>query len=69
MNIDEEFLELLTDDGEIKSDVSLPVADHLKDVASRIKSIFEDGKKECLVTVINVMGTEQVIEVREGAEV
>ena len=69
MNIDEDFLELLQDDGEIKSDVALPNAEHLKDVAAKIKEIFEEGKKECLVTVINVMGTEQVTEVREGADV
>jgi len=34
MNIDDEYLELLTGDGEIKADVSLPTAEHLKDVAS-----------------------------------
>ena len=69
LNIDDESLELLTPEGEVKSDVNLPTADHLKDVKSLIKSIFDAGKKECLITVINVMGTEQVTEVREGAEV
>ena len=69
LNIDEETLELLDKDGEVKSDINLPTLEHLKDVATNIKHIFEEGKKECLVTVINVMGTEVAIEVREGGEV
>lgn len=68
LNIDDTTLELLDGNGEVKSDVNLPEADHLKEVSSKIQSIFEEGKKECLVTVINCMGTEQVTEVREGAD-
>lgn len=37
LNIEDETLELLTADGEVKSDVNLPNADHLKDVAAKIK--------------------------------
>ena len=69
LNIDDEVLQLLTPDGEVKEDVNLPSAGHLKDVAKKIKDIFEEGKRECLVTVINTMGSEQVIEAKEGAEV
>lgn len=68
LNIDDDTLELLDSNGEVKSDVNLPSEEHLKDVKSRIVSIFEEGKKECLVTVLNCMGTELVIEVREGAD-
>jgi hypothetical protein len=34
----------------------------------KIKETFEEGKKECLITVLSTMGTEQVIESREGAD-
>lgn len=69
LNIDDTTLELLTAEGEVKADVNLPEDDHLKDVANKIKNIFEEGKKECLVTVLATMGKEVVIECREGAEV
>ena len=69
LNIDDTTLELLTAEGEVKSDVNLPEDDHLKDVANKIKNIFEEGKKECLVTVLATMGKEVVIECREGNDV
>lgn len=69
LNIDDNTLELLTKEGEMKSDVNVPEDEHLKDVVSKMKTIFEEGKKECLVTVLSCMGTEQVIDAREGAEV
>ena len=69
LNIDDNTLELLTKEGEVKSDVNLPEDEHLKDIVSKLKEIFEAGEKECLVTVLNCMGTEQVVDVREGAAV
>ena len=69
LNIDDNALELLDGNGEVKSDVNLPEAEHLKDIATKIKEIFEEGKKECLVTVIACMGKEVCTEVREGADV
>ena len=53
----------------MKEDVSLPEDEHLKDVVAKIKEIFEAGKKECKVTVLDCMGTEQVVDVREGDDV
>ena len=69
LNIDDEQLELLDAQGVQKSDVNLPSEEHLKDVADNMKRIFDEGKRECLVTVLDTMGKELVIEVREGAEV
>jgi translation initiation factor 5A len=69
LNIDDTTLELLDSQGEMKSDVNLPEEEHLKDVANMIKRVFDEGKKECLVTVISTLGKEIVIECREGAEV
>ena len=68
LNIDEESLQLLDKEGEMKEDVNLPEQEHLKDVKLKIKETFEEGKKECLITVLSTMGTEQVIECREGAD-
>lgn len=69
LNIDDTALELLDTNGEVKSDVNLPEEDHLKDIANKIKEIFEAGKKECLVTVLTCLGKELAIEVREGSDV
>lgn len=68
LNIEDTQLEVLTKEGEMKSDINLPEEDHLKDVKANIIRIFEEGKKECLVTVLTALGKEQVIEVREGAD-
>ena len=68
LNIDDNQLELMDKNGEIKSDVNLPDAEHLKDIAKEIQRIFEEGKKECLVTVISCLGQEVVVECREGAD-
>jgi len=69
LNIDDRTLELLTPEGEVKSDVNLPEAEHLLDIAKEIQRVFDEGKKECLVTVIATMNKEVVTECREGAEV
>ena len=46
----------------------MPEADHLKEVCQKILEIFKKGDKECLVTVIDTLGQEQVSAVREGQE-
>ena len=67
INIDDEgFCTLMTDSGETKEDLKLPDDEWLKDVASRIKEIFEAGKNECLITVVSALGTEKILTVREG---
>ena len=69
INIDDEgYCTLLTDSGETKEDLQLPTDEWLKDVTDRIKSIFEEGKKECIVTVLGAMDQEKIIAVREGKE-
>ena len=67
INIDDEgFVSLMQDSGEVKEDLKLPEDEWLKDIVTKIKSVFEDGKKECLVTVIAALGQEKIISVREG---
>ena len=58
LNIDDDTLELLDKQGEVKSDVNMPTEEHLKEIASKIKEIFDAGQKECLVTVLSTMGVE-----------
>lgn len=70
LNVEEDgALSLLDAQGEMKEDVSLPEQEHLKDVRNNIKTWFESGKNEVLVTVIATLGKEQVIDSRQGAEV
>ena len=68
LDITDGFLQLLQEDGEMKEDVKLPTEEHLKDVAARIKSILEAGKKECLVTIQKWGDREQACLVREGGD-
>ena len=69
INIDDEgYLTLLTDTGETVEHLRIPEDEHLKEVADRIKEVFEAGKKECLVTVHSGLGIEKSLTVREGKE-
>ena len=68
LSYDDTSLSLLNNKtGEMKDDVNFPEAEHLKQVGNDIKRICDAGEKECLVTVLDCMGTELAIEVREGA--
>ena len=71
INIDEDgFATLLNDLGETKEDLRLPEGeDYHKEVGDTARKIFEDGTKECIVTVINAIGQEKIIAAREGKEV
>jgi translation initiation factor 5A len=63
---DEGFMSLMTETGEMKEDLKVPEEEWLKDVVAKCKEILDDGKKECLVTVISAMGNEKLISAREG---
>ena len=68
INIDDEgFVTLMQDNGDVKEDLKLPDDEWLKDVAAKVKEIFDGGKNECLVTVLKSLGTEKIVSVREGA--
>ncbi|CAG8628048.1 20507_t:CDS:2, partial [Racocetra persica] len=53
INIDDGFLNLMTNDGSTKDDVRVPEGE----VGEKIQSDFDEGK-ELLVTVISAMGEE-----------
>ncbi len=63
---DEGFMALMNDSGDIKEDLKVPEEEWLKDVVEKAKSILEEGKKECLVTIVSAMGQEKLISAREG---
>ena len=65
---DDDYLFLITEEGELREDVSLPQDEHLQDVVKRIRQICEDGKKECLVTLQKWGDKEQIVAVREGMD-
>ena len=65
---DDGFVALMDDSGEMKEDLKLPEDEWLKDVTDKIKQIFEEGKKECVVVVVSAMGNEKIISAREGKE-
>ena len=67
INIEEDgFVALMDEQGNMKEDLRLPDEEWLKDVSDKIENIFQAGEKECLVTVIQAMGNEKIIFVKEG---
>eukprot|EP00294_Goniomonas_avonlea_P014783 CAMPEP_0114539628 /NCGR_PEP_ID=MMETSP0114-20121206/338_1 /TAXON_ID=31324 /ORGANISM="Goniomonas sp, Strain m" /LENGTH=151 /DNA_ID=CAMNT_0001723741 /DNA_START=43 /DNA_END=498 /DNA_ORIENTATION=+ len=56
MNIDDDFANLLGEDGSEKNDLKIPDTE----VGKQIRDAFEDGK-EVTVTVISAMGEEQIM--------
>jgi len=62
VNIDDGFLNLMTQDGTAKDDVKVPESD----IGDQITKDFEDGK-ELLITIVAAMGEEQAISVRAAA--
>ena len=64
LNIEDTSLQLLDGNGEMKEDCNLPEEEHLKDVRENIQKWFEEANKEVLVTVLNTLGKEVVIEAR-----
>ena len=61
-------LQLLTPEGEMKEDISLPTASHLSHLEKVLRTILDAGKKEALVVVQKWGNLEQMVQVREGAD-
>jgi len=61
VNIDDGFLNLMTQDGSSKDDVRLPEGDIGKD----IQAAFDEGK-DLLVTIVSAMGEEQALSYKEA---
>lgn len=69
INIDDDgYVSLMNDAGDIKEDLKLPEDEWLKDVSDKIKEIFNEGKKECIVVVVSAMDQEKIISAREGKD-
>jgi len=60
VNVDDGFLNLMTQDGTPKDDVKVPDSD----LGTEIQAAFDDGK-ELLVTIVSAMGEEQAISYKE----
>ena len=61
MNIDDGFLNLLTQDGTPKDDIKVPEGD----LGTAIKKEFEDGK-ELVVTIVSAMNEELALSFKEA---
>ncbi|TFK83867.1 eukaryotic translation initiation factor 5A [Polyporus arcularius HHB13444] len=61
IDIDDGFLNLMTQDGVPKDDVKLPDGD----LGKQIKEEFDSGK-DLLVTIVSAMGEEQAISFKEA---
>jgi len=61
VNIDDGFLNLMTNDGTSKDDVKVPEGD----LGKQIQGDFEAGK-DVLVTIISAMGEEAAISSKEA---
>ena len=61
VNIDDGFLNLMTQDGTAKDDVKLPDSE----LGKQIQTDFDDGK-DLLVTIVSAMGEEQAISFKEA---
>ena len=57
VNVDDGFLNLMTQEGVSKDDVKVPEGE----LGQQISTDFEEGK-DLLVTIVSAMGEEQVIE-------
>ena len=61
---DDDFLSLMTSDGDIKDDVKIPDGE----IGDKIKKMFQEEEKETLVTVQTAMGEEAAIDCKEGTK-
>ncbi|KAG6898027.1 hypothetical protein C0992_007023 [Termitomyces sp. T32_za158] len=61
VNIDDGFLNLMTNDGVAKDDVKLPEGD----IGKQIQADFDEGK-DLLVTIISAMNEEAAISYKEA---
>jgi len=61
VNIDDGFLNLMTQDGVSKDDIKAPESD----LGKQIQEDFEAGK-DLLITIVSAMGEEQAISVKEA---
>ena len=61
IDIDDGFLNLMTQDGTPKDDVKLPEGD----IGKQIQGDFDEGK-DLLVTIVSAMGEEQAISFKEA---
>merc|ERR1711964_181491 len=61
VNIDDGFLNLMTNEGVSKDDVKVPEGE----VGDQIQQMFDDGK-DVLVTIVSAMGEEHALAVKEA---
>jgi hypothetical protein len=58
---DETYMQLMTDNGDIKEDLKISEDEWVKEVTDKVREILAEGKKECQVTIVSSMGQEKLI--------
>lgn len=61
LDIDDDFLSLMTQEGNTKDDVKVPQGE----LGEKIKSEFDEGK-DLIITVVMAMGEEQVMALKDA---
>jgi len=64
IDIDDDFLSLMTDDGSTKDDVKLPD----NDLGKKINKAFKEEGKELNVIILSAMGEETATDFKEAAK-
>lgn len=63
VNVDDGFLNLMSNDGTPKDDVKVPDGE----IGEQISTAFDDGK-DLMVTIVSAMGEEQAISFKEAPQ-
>jgi translation initiation factor 5A len=63
VNVDDGFLNLMSNDGTSKDDVKVPDGE----IGEQISAAFDDGK-DLMVTIVSAMGEEQAISFKEAPQ-
>ncbi|KAL4891632.1 eukaryotic translation initiation factor eIF-5A [Aspergillus ambiguus] len=59
---DDDFLSLMTDDGDTKDDVKVPD----NEIGEKIKKMFKDEEKDCNIVILTAMGEETAMDCKEA---
>merc|ERR1711881_8001 len=65
ISIDDGYVTLMDDEGEMREDLKLPTLDDLQDVVDKMNKALENDK-EMLVTVLKAMDNEMIISCRDA---
>jgi translation initiation factor 5A len=63
-HIEDEFVHLMDEDGNIREDLKIPEDQWLEDVAAKLKE-YDAKEEQALVTVLSSLGIEKIIHIKD----